>query len=559
MMIKSIIKTIVFLLLINNVFSQENNEGQLSGNFQADIQYYNPDSLIGAPAVPEKLLMNSYANINYVKGDFSAGIRYEGYLNTLQGYDSRNNGVGIPYRWASYKKGDLHITVGNFYEQFGSGLIFRAYEEKSLGYDNAMEGVGIKYNPYKGVYIKGVIGKQRQFFQEDSKGYSYLRNGNGIVRGVDGEYNLNEISSKLDNSPIRISFGTSFVSKYQKDNDPTYFLPENVAAYAGRVNVGYGKINVSGEYAYKFNDPSDDNKFIYKNGEALLINATYSQKGLGVYLSAKRVDNMSFRSDRAAKLQSLNINYIPAISKNHTYSLFAMYPYASQPNGEMGIQGEVMYKFKKESLLGGKYGTSISVNYSAVNNILRNQINDTIALYQNGTLGYSSNFFELGKEAFFQDINVEITKKISKRFSFILAYMNLVYDYDVLRGVAGHGKVFADVALLDATYKINDSHSVRVELQNLFTEHDMGNWGMGLIEYSISPKWFFAVFDQYNYGNPDSNKQIHYFNAAVGFIKDSNRIQLGYGRQREGVLCVGGVCRNVPASNGLTLSITSSF
>jgi len=34
---------------------------------------------------------------------------------------------------------------------------------------------------------------------------------------------------------------------------------------------------------------------------------------------------------------------------------------------------------------------------------------------------------------------------------------------------------------------------------------------------------------------------------------------LMYGKQREGIFCVGGVCRNVPASNGVTLTITSSF
>ena len=36
-------------------------------------------------------------------------------------------------------------------------------------------------------------------------------------------------------------------------------------------------------------------------------------------------------------------------------------------------------------------------------------------------------------------------------------------------------------------------------------------------------------------------------------------MQLGYGKQREGLLCIGGVCRQVPASNGLTFSLTTSF
>jgi hypothetical protein len=80
-----------------------------------------------------------------------------------------------------------------------------------------------------------------------------------------------------------------------------------------------------------------------------------------------------------------------------------------------------------------------------------------------------------------------------------------------------------------------------------------------LIEYTISPHYFFALLDQYNYGNADSKQRIHYFTASMGYIKDSNRFSVSYGRQRAGIFCVGGVCRNVPASNGVTLSITSSF
>ena len=65
--------------------------------------------------------------------------------------------------------------------------------------------------------------------------------------------------------------------------------------------------------------------------------------------------------------------------------------------------------------------------------------------------------------------------------------------------------------------------------------------------------------DQYNYGNPSDELQLHYAYGSFGYIKDATRISIGYGRQREGLFCVGGVCRYVPASNGLTLSFTHSF
>ena len=75
---------------------QKGKWGEIHGSVQFDAQYYNPDSAIGAPPVPEDLLMNGYTNIIYSKGKFTAGIRYEGYYNVLQGFDRRYDGQGIP-------------------------------------------------------------------------------------------------------------------------------------------------------------------------------------------------------------------------------------------------------------------------------------------------------------------------------------------------------------------------------------------------------------------------------------------------------------------------------
>ena len=147
-------------------------------------RFYNPDSAIGAPPVPEKLLMNGFTNLIYTKGKFQVGIRYENYLNVLQGFDARYEGQGITYRYATFDADFLTITVGNFYEQFGSGMIFRSFEERGLGLDNAMDGARVKAHVLGGVYMTALIGRQRSFFDY----------GEGIVRGFDGEINLNEHS-----------------------------------------------------------------------------------------------------------------------------------------------------------------------------------------------------------------------------------------------------------------------------------------------------------------------------------------------------------------------------
>lgn len=523
--------------------------GQIHGSFQMDAQYYMEDSLIGAPKVPEQILMNAFANILYTNGDFSAGLRYESYQNVMQGFDPRYKGNGLPYRFASYKADELQVTVGNFYEQFGHGLVLRAYQDWNLGIDNSIDGVNVIYTPLKGITVKGLIGNQRFFFEKSP----------GIVRGADGEFFLNEMIKNWAEKKTKITIGGSVVSKYQKDMDPIYKLPENVAAFAGRINLVSGKINFVSEYAYKINDPSAVNYMIYKPGEALYISASYSKKGLGISLSAKRIDNMNFRSDRAITGNPLMINYLPALTKEHSYSLAAMYPYSTQSNGEMGIQGEIIYNIKKNTKLGGKWGTDISINYSRANAIDRVRVNDTTAIMESGTLGYKSDFFKVGKELYYEDFNIEISRKICKKVKAILSYLYQSYNKEVIEGHPGVPTVFSHIGVLDLSYKIKDKKSLQLELQHLYTKQDNGNWAMVMLEYTIAPKWFFSAGNQYNYGNDVKEKQIHYYNASFGFIKNANRISITYGKQREGILCVGGVCRFVPASNGITLTIISSF
>ena len=230
------------LRLIGQNNSEPIDFGTFSGNIQAISQYYQEDTLINA-ALPDQILgFNGFTNLNYNRGNFSAGVRFESYLNRLEGYPVTFTGTGLGYRYANWKNEDLDVTIGSFYEQYGSGMILRAYEERQLGIDNALDGIKVKYSPFKGIYLKGLIGKQRHQFVDG------LVNGNGLVRGFDGEIDVNELFDTLANSKFRLLLGGSFVSKFNDDNTTTdYILPENVGSFAGRVGMRYGKFRFNGE------------------------------------------------------------------------------------------------------------------------------------------------------------------------------------------------------------------------------------------------------------------------------------------------------------------------
>ena len=149
--------------------AQDSYGGQLHGNFQLDGQWYLRDEGIdptGEFYPDERFLGQGYANFVYTDGDFSGGLRYENYQNVMLGFPEGYRGEGITYRYLQFKQDNLDVTVGSFYEQFGSGMVFRSYEERGLGYDNAMDGVRVKANLAKGVYLKGVLGRQRFYFDK---------------------------------------------------------------------------------------------------------------------------------------------------------------------------------------------------------------------------------------------------------------------------------------------------------------------------------------------------------------------------------------------------------
>ena len=413
---------------------------QVNGSFQTDAQYYMLDEGIGITDLNgKKLGINGFGKVNYTNGNFSAGIRFEAFLPEMNGFRSELNGVGLANFYATYDNGFVGITVGDIYDQFGSGLVFRTYEEWSLGMDNALRGMRVVLRPTKGVTLKGLYGRQRYFWAPYNERDFAFDDYRGIVRGVDGEWNLNQSIPSLNDSKFQMTIGGSFVSKKQYDQSLFFYIPENVGAAAARLNLGYGNWAFSTEYAYKINDPSAINNFIYKEGRAILSSLSYSQKGFGAVLQVKRVDNMSFKSMYTGKQNDLDINFIPPINYTHTHSLPSMYTYSTQPNGEMAAQLQVNYTIPKGTALGGKYGTKLAFNMSQVNDIVRDSIldNGQMVLNKRGTLGYTSKFFAVSDHRFFRDINFEIDKKINKDWHVTAQYINLYYDIETIEGHAG--------------------------------------------------------------------------------------------------------------------------
>lgn len=500
------------------------NYGALSGSFETNTCYYFSDTKLGIDRPDDRFASNNYLKLDYTIGKFTMGVQFEGYYPPLLGYPTELKDSKLIYKYAMFTDRNFQILVGDFYDQFGNGLIFRSYEDRALGFNNAIEGVNASYgNEY--VMLKGIWGRQRKFMDY----------GESDIRGLDLAIALNEV---LKLGIDHLSLEGSWVARYQSSVEED--VPGTVDAFSGRVNMSAGGLNLRAEYVTKSKDPNFTNEMKNVKGNALLIDVGYNTGGFGVQAMGRRLEYMDFRSDREVSGLVSNLNYLPALTRQHEYALANLHPYAVMANGEIGGQFDVFYAIPKKSFLGGNTGLKLHFNMSAFYDLKRKDLVE----YE---------FLKLGDNLLYRDINFDIQKNWGRKFKTILTGTFQKFN-TLVEGKPGMYYKTA-VGILDATYRINNRHSLRMEIQHLWTKDDQKNWAYAMLEYSVAPAWSLYAGDMYNYGDTD----LHYYSGGISYSKSRTRVALSYGRNRAGYQCSGGVCRSMPAFTGLNLALTSSF
>ncbi len=536
--------------------SQEIDLGNFNGSLESNSQWYQKDEKLGFDPGDAPFRSNNYFRFDYNAGKISAGAQFESYLpEALLGYSDQFKGNKIAMYYARYKNNKLDITAGNYYDQFGSGLIYRSWEDRQIGINNSLRGVRVAYTPNDFTTLKGVLGKQRRGFEFTD----------GTVQGLDLETNILKVINKDNTSPETLKFGASYIGKNESYSGPLDDVPTTVNDYSARLDYN-GRTGFYGglEYVNRGKDVVVQNSQISNKtygGDAFLFNLGYSRKGFGINTTFRRMENMGIYSQRSLSDPSNNafnegnINYTPALTKQHDYLLTNIYVYQAQPQlnfltqqvGEIGGQADIFVNADKGTFLGGKYGTKLAINGSYWNGLNATFEGDD----------YTVGFFDFGKK-FWHDVNFEISKKWNKKWYTIFTYANMYYDKGIIEG-GNYSHIISNIVVGDVLYTINPKNSIRFEAQHLQSKRDRKNWLAGVVEYNLNYKWNFYVNDTYNYGNDDPDKRYHYYNVGGSYTEGSTRVSANYGRQRGGLICVGGVCRYVPENTGLTLGLQFNF
>ena len=535
--------------------------GQLSGNLQANANFFMRDTLIGAANTPQydRQLFGteSWLNLNYSNWGFDFGFRFDVFnQSTLLNPPDSYSGTGIG-NWFVRKTVDrLAIQAGYIYDQVGSGIVFRAYEERPQLIDNALVGLKLSYALTPEWQIRAFAGRQKQQFdtyRSAIRGIAldgFLSSGSdrfwwtsapgiGIVARTLDDLSMNSLVATLNT----YSSKDAFVPKYNAYAF-TFFNTFSAGDFSWYVETAYKTreaINDPFARSVLNGDTVTGDRFVNKPGSVLYTTLSYSVKNLGLTLEAKRTERFSFRTRPQEQLNRGMIHFLPPMSRVNTYRLTSRYNAATQEQGELAFQADVR----------AGIGKSWRINLNA------------------------SHIARLDQELLYREAFFELQRKIGRRANAIAGVQHQDYNQEIFEFKPGAGRVRTVTPFAEFQYKIDERHSWRAEAQFMkmgrdasgTARQDYGDWLFALAEFSIAPSWTFSLSDMYNIG-PGRNSPtdargrklaLHFPRADIFYRIKTNTFMLSYVKQVEGVVCTGGICRLEPAFSGVKFAVNSNF
>lgn len=528
----------------------KNKFGTLTGDFETQNSFFIRDSVIGAANTPQydrqKFGTNNWLTLNYSIMGFDIGVRFDAYYNSnlidpLDSYSAL--GLG---RWHIRKEiFGLDITAGYFYDQIGNGTIFRAYNERYLPIDNALVGARLIYKINDNWQVKAFVGQQKKV----EKQINLFENYQPIIAGaaIDGFISVGEEGKQVTLTPgagaIRRTLDDA--SMNQIATDIGSYVPEDafVPKYTTYAFSVYNTLTWKGltwyvEGAYKTAEAVNalNPKGILENrdGTNIFTTLSYSMKGFSILGQYKRTDHFIFRTSPLQTLTRGMIAFLPPMARQNTYRLSSRYNAATQDVGEQAAQLDITFVPIKKKL-------TLNLNLSNIMTL------DPIEGKE-------------GDEAYllYREVNFNSLWKINKKMKLILGFQFQQYNQDRYEQKPGVPIVMTLVPYAEFRLRMKKRKSLRVELSYMHTEQDYGSWAFALVEFNIKKYSFWASAMINTVPKKYKNVEVFY-EFGANYTHKSNKFEIGYKRQVEGIVCTGGVCRYQPAFNGVQFNVVSSF
>ena len=500
------------------------SRGRLSGNVQTATMVYFDDPVTGLPA--HRAGSNNYLKLDWKRDSLSLGLQAEWDPQALAGYPDELHGAGLTGLYADWRHGLLHLHAGSFHEQLGSGILMRSWEDRQMGINNAVTGAYASLGSSRaGVKILGGLPK-----------YGLWPTAGTLLAGADAyvellphsAHSLRLEASALDRASFRTDADVALIAGASGVE-----IPRHVPGVSARMQYAWEGLGVKAEYVWK---GADFDLEALRPGNAQLLELNFATGPFAAAFTFRRLQNMASRIFLSAGAYSVanTVNYLPSLCMQQTYMLAGLNPYVTFADGEAGFQGDLYYNFRRGTVLGGRYGMKMHIGGCWIEGLpfaLPNREASHLA---------------------YRDINIELERRWSRAWRTILFV-------SIQENSPTHGNRKAtdaqNVLVLDTQWRASSSTALRLELQYLYSQELTRDWMAALLELTLAPHWSITLSDMYNHGSTG----VHYYNAAVSWSQGPLEIALSAGRNREGMVCSGGVCRWQPASSGACLRAQYSF
>lgn len=526
--------------------------GNLTGSLESNSIYYLNDASLGDREIA--FGSNDYLKLAYYNGRWSAGLQGDAYLPALVGYDDiRNLKSDITFApsqlFVNYRGDWFEATAGDFFEQFGSGLVYRSFEDRQLGFNSATQGLRFTASPTEWLALKAFAGRPR---------LAVIQHAGSLIGGVDVSLNL---GSMLRMSEVMLSVEGSYVNRYEdlyKEGSEGMLGNIFEAAdlwtpmthlFSARTMFDWNGLTLKGEWAGKTLDISERGNQA-TTGNAILGELSYTYGKFNVMSQVRLLHNMGTRltmydipvaeesilgtTYRFILPLSNTLNYIPALTRQHTYMLANLEPHQVNTHEELAAQADAYYsiRHKKDR-----------------RNFWRFHLNASMA--QNPS---TDNLTWL-------DVNFDVERQWNKNWK-----ATFMYSFQKRNPDKGYSnRIYtSNIFVADVTHKLSAKNSLRAELQYLYSNDYEGDWVAALVEFNMAPALSVFVSDMYNNQRVETDynrhmEKLHYYSIGASYTFGRSRAQLSYGRNRAGMVCSGGVCRYTPSYTGFNLLFSTSF
>jgi hypothetical protein len=432
----------------------------------------------------------NWLDVNYRMDILTTGLRFEAFQPSKSGQRKEE----VSFIYFQVEKDDISLRAGDYYVIFGRGLTLRSYEDRDLRVDNKLTGLKLQ-GYWDKLEVTLLSGRPPRKDRDNAD----------EIRGIDLQ------SSSVDG----VSVGLSYVSLKAPNT-----VGKAVGIRSGRFDISRGPLNVYGEYATR----TDTSNF-----DGVYCSSSLSFPGFAVTTEFKDYYQIALRTS-----DGLEYNNPPALTREHTYSLFRRHPHMLDADDEVGAQVEVHLAPLEQ--------TTFLLNYSY-----------TAAHPESHLLPTETKLFRKWGEPLFREAYAEVSRDLGERVSLVAA-----------GGISRLEEATVHTGVLDLSIYLDDLNTLRGELQGQHTEEN-GEYDdhMLTVEYTRAPGVSLSfVGERTNKSDlqrlsGEANRWL--FVQLDIQLTENHDATLFLGSRQGGYICTGGRCRYEPEFEGVELKLLSYF